>query len=179
MARKKEGVNLKSNITPTGIERSLGDEDFIVTKTDPKGRILYANRIFIALSGYEEAALLGSQHNIIRHPDMPRSVFKLLWETIAAGQEFMGYVKNMAKDGSFYWVLATVTPDKDAQGNIIGYTSVRRKPRPDAVRAAGELYRSMLAAEKSSGARDAIAAGNAVLQAAMNGKSYEQFVLAI
>lgn len=170
---------MKSNITPTGIERSLGDEDFIVTKTDPKGRILYANRIFIALSGYEEVELLNSQHNIIRHPDMPRSVFKLLWETIAAGQEFMGYVKNMAKDGSFYWVLATVTPDKDPQGNIIGYTSVRRKPKPEAVRTVAELYRSMLAAEKSSGARDAIAAGNAVLQAAMNGKGYEQFVLAI
>lgn len=170
---------MKTKITPTSVERALGNEDFIVTKTDPKGRILYANRIFIALSGYEEAALLGSQHNIIRHPDMPRSVFKLLWETIGAGQEFMGYVKNMAKDGSFYWVLATVTPDKDPQGNIIGYTSVRRKPRIEAVRTVAELYRSMLAAEQSAGARDAIAAGNAVLQSAMNGKSYEQFVLAI
>jgi hypothetical protein len=88
-------------------------------------------------------------------------------------------VKNMAKDGSYYWVLATATPDKDPQGNIIGYTSVRRKPKPDAVRTAGELYRNMLAAEQSAGARDAIAAGNAVLQAAMNGKSYEQFVLEI
>ncbi len=170
---------MKSNITPTGTERTLGDEDFIVTKTDPKGRILYANRIFIALSGYEETELLGSQHNIIRHPDMPRSVFKLLWDTIAAGQEFMGYVKNMMKDGSFYWVLATVTPDKDPAGSIVGYTSVRRKPKPDSVRTAAELYRRMLAAEKSAGARDAIAAGAAVLQSAMNGKSYEQFVLAI
>jgi PAS domain S-box-containing protein len=170
---------MKSRITPTSAERSLGDEDFIVTKTDPKGRILYANRIFIALSGYTEAELLGSQHNIIRHPDMPRSVFKLLWDTIAAGQEFMGYVKNLAKDGSYYWVLATVTPDRDAQRNITGYTSVRRKPRADAVRAVSALYQEMLAAENRAGARDAIAAGNAVLQQAMNGKSYEQFVLAL
>jgi PAS domain S-box-containing protein len=170
---------MKTGVTPTSVERSLGDEDFIVTKTDAKGRILYANRIFIALSGFSEAELLGSQHNIIRHPDMPRSVFKLLWDTIAAGQEFIGYVKNMAKDGSYYWVLATATPDRDAQRNITGYTSVRRKPRPEAVKAAGALYQEMLAAEKRAGARDAIEAGSAVLNQALNGKSYEQFVLAL
>lgn len=170
---------MKRNVTPTGIERSLGDDDFIVTKTDAKGRILYANRIFMALARYDEIELLGTQHNIVRHPDMPRSVFKLLWDTIAAGQEFMGYVKNLSKDGSHYWVFATVTPDRDAAGNIVGYTSVRRKPRPEAVRAAGELYRAMLAAEDSAGTRDAIAAGTAVLEQAMKGKTYEQFVLAL
>lgn len=170
---------MKQKITPTSVERQLGDEDFIVTKTDAKGRILYANRIFIALAGYAEAELLGSQHNIIRHPDMPRSVFKLLWDHIEAGQEFMGYVKNMAKDGSFYWVLATVTPDRDAERNIVGYTSVRRKPRPEAVQAAAGLYREMLAAEQRAGARDAIEAGTAVLNQALNGKSYEQFILAL
>jgi PAS domain S-box-containing protein len=170
---------MKSGVTPTSVERSLGDDDFIVTKTDAKGRILYANRIFIALSGFSEAELLGSQHNIIRHPDMPRSVFKLLWDYIAAGQEFIGYVKNMAKDGSYYWVLATATPDRDAQRNITGYTSVRRKPRPEAVKAAGALYQEMLAAEKRAGARDAIEAGSTVLNQALNGKSYEQFVLAL
>jgi PAS domain S-box-containing protein len=170
---------MKSGSTPTSVERGLGDEDFIVTKTDPKGRILYANRIFIALSGYSEAELLGSQHNIIRHPDMPRSVFKLLWDYIPAGQEFMGYVKNMAKDGSYYWVLATVTPDRDTERNITGYTSVRRKPRAEAVQVVEALYREMLVAEKRAGARDAIEAGSAVLNQAMNGKSYEKFVLAL
>lgn len=170
---------MKSKITPTQVERQLGDEDFIVSKTDAKGRILYANRIFIALSGYSEAELLGAQHNIIRHPDMPRSVFKLLWDAIAGGQEFIGYVKNLSKDGGFYWVLATVTPDRDAERNIVGYTSVRRKPRPEAVQAAAELYRIMLAAESRVGAKEAIAAGTAVLQQALNGKSYEQFVLAL
>ncbi len=170
---------MKSSVAPSNIERSLGDDDFIVTKTDAKGRITYANRIFIALAGYSETELLGSQHNIIRHPDMPRSVFKLLWETIGTGQEFIGYVKNMAKDGSFYWVLATVTPDRDAQRAIAGYTSVRRKPRPEAVKAASALYQTMLAAERSAGTRDAIDAGAAVLRTAMNGKSYEQFVLAL
>jgi len=170
---------MKSKVTPTSVERQLGEQDFIVSKTDAKGRLLYANRIFIALSGYTEDELLGSQHNIVRHPDMPRSVFKLLWDTIAAGEEFIGYVKNMSKDGGFYWVLATVTPDFDAARNIAGYTSVRRKPRAEAVRAAAALYRDMLAAENRAGARDAIAAGAAVLQQAMNGKSYEQFVLVL
>ncbi|MCX8050250.1 MAG: PAS domain-containing protein, partial [Methylohalobius sp.] len=134
---------MKPRIIPTGIERSLGDEDFIVTKTNNKGRILYANRIFIALSGYSESELLGRQHNIIRHPDMPRALFKQLWETISAGREFLGYIKNMAKDGSHYWVFATVPPDRDLTGAIVGYTSVRRKPRPEAVRAATELYAEM------------------------------------
>lgn len=170
---------MKTNITPKDVERKLGDEDFIVSKTDAKGRITYANRIFIALSGYSEAELLGTQHNIVRHPDMPRTVFKLLWDHISAGQEFIGYVKNMSKDGGFYWVLATVTPDHDAQRNIVGYTSVRRKPRANAVHAAGSLYKQMLAAESTAGARDAIAAGTAILQQALNGKSYEQFVLAL
>lgn len=170
---------MKNKVLPNQTERKLGDDDFIVTKTDPKGRILYANRIFIALSGYSEVELLGSQHNIIRHPDMPRSVFKMLWDHIGAGQEFIGYVKNMARDGSFYWVLATVTPDRDSERNITGFTSVRRKPRDTAVRTVAELYRQMLAAENSAGTRDAIAAGASVLQQAMNGKSYEQFVLAL
>ncbi len=170
---------MKPRVTPINHERSLGDDDFIVTKTDPSGRIVYANRIFNALAGYPEAELLGKQHNIIRHPDMPRSVFKLLWEHISAGQEFVGYVKNMARDGSFYWVLATVTPDRDGQRNITGYTSVRRKPRAEAVRAAAALYQEMLAAENRAGPRDAIAAGSSVLTKAMNGKSYEQFVLAL
>jgi PAS domain S-box-containing protein len=170
---------MKPQITPTTAERTLGDDDFIVTKTDTTGRILYANRIFISLSGYSESELLGSQHNIIRHPDMPRSVFKLLWDHIAAGQEFIGYVKNMAKDGSFYWVLATVKPDRDAERNIIGYTSIRRKLGANAVNSATALYREMLAAEARAGARDAIDAGKSVLQQALNGKNYEQFVLAL
>ena len=170
---------MKPRVSPTTVERSLGDDDFIVTKTDAKGRILYANRIFIALSGYTEAELLGSQHNIIRHPDMPRAVFKLLWDHIAAGQEFIGYVKNMARDGSFYWVLATVTPDRDGERGIVGNTSVRRKPQREAVAAASALYREMAAAEAAAGAARAIEAGTAVLMKALNGRGYEQFVLAL
>src|SRR5664279_5260004 len=131
---------MSSRPQPTQQEKVLGDDDFIVSKTDLKGLITYGNRIFIGISGYSELELLGAPHNILRHPDMPRVVFKLLWDTIQAKQEICAYVKNLAKDGCFYWVFANVTPSFDANGNLIGYYSVRRKPRPEAIQAISPLY---------------------------------------
>lgn len=170
---------MKRHIVPTTVERKLRENDFIVSKTDLKGRITYGNRIFIELSGYAEAELIGSQHNIVRHPDMPRGVFKLLWDTIQAGNECFAYVKNLAADGSFYWVMANVTPSYDQDGKAIGYLSVRRRPKDDAVRRIAEIYREMLAAEQKAGARDAVAASSALLSEllAKSGKTYEQFIL--
>jgi PAS domain S-box-containing protein len=169
------------NITPTLVEKLMREDDFIVSKTDLTGRITYGNRIFIEFSGYTESELLGTQHNIIRHPDMPRSVFKLLWDTIASGQECNAYVKNMAKDGSFYWVFANVTAQRDPSGNIVGYYSVRRKPKASGVKTVTDLYRAMLEAEKRASARDAIAASSKILNdlLAEKGMSYEELVLAI
>lgn len=168
-------------ITPTSVEKVMREGDYIVSKTDLKGRITYGNRIFIEFSGYSERELLGAQHNIIRHPDMPRAVFKLLWDTIAAGSECNAYVKNMAKDGSFYWVFANVTPDRDAAGQIIGYHSVRRKPRASGVKTAGDLYRAMLEAERQAGPREAMAASTRLLLDLLSekGMSYDELVLAI
>ena len=166
-------------IVPTTQERLMRDEDFIVSKTDPSGRITYGNPTFIEFSGYREEELLGVQHNIIRHPDMPRAVFALLWTEIKQKHEVFAYVKNLAKDGSFYWVFANVTPDLDRDGRIAGYFSVRRKPRREAVQAVEQLYAQMLQAERAAGARDAIAAGTRVLQDALNGARYEDFVLAV
>jgi PAS domain S-box-containing protein len=168
-------------IVPTGKERVMREDDFIISKTDPAGRITYGNRIFIEYSGYSEEELLGKQHNIVRHPDMPRSVFKLLWDHIAQKKEVFAYVKNMARDGSFYWVFANVTASLDAAGNIVGYYSVRRKPRASGIAAVTPLYRAMLAAEQRAGTRDAIAAGTQVLVDLLTekGLSYEELVLAI
>ena len=159
----------------------MRDEDFIVSKTDTKGIITYGNPIFIEFSGYSEAELIGTQHNIIRHPDMPRAAFKLAWDTIQAGQEFFAYVKNMSKDGSYYWVFAHITPDFDQRGRIIGYTSVRRCPKRSAIEALTPVYRQMLVAEQAAGARDAIAAGTKVLLDLLNQKdmSYEALVFAL
>lgn len=169
------------SIVPTQHERVMREDDFIVSKTDPKGIITYCNPIFIEFSGYSEAELLGSQHNIIRHPDMPRAVFKLLWDTIQAKRECNAYVKNMAKDGSFYWVFANVTPNFDRDGNVIGYFSVRRKPSASGVKTASGLYAAMLAAEQRAGARDAIAASTKILTDLLKekGLSYDELVLAI
>jgi len=172
---------MKRAITPTQVERVMRDDDFIVSKTSPKGIITYGNPIFVEFSGYSEEELLGSQHNIIRHPDMPRSAFKLAWDTIAAGKEFFAYVKNMSKDGGFYWVFAHITPDFDANGQIVGYTSVRRCPKRAAIEVISAVYAQMLAAEKAAGARDAIAAGTELLVSVLNDKamSYEELIFAL
>lgn len=172
---------MKNPITPTSVEKVMREDDFIVSKTDLKGRITYGNRIFIEFSGYSEQELLGAQHNIIRHPEMPRAVFKLLWDSIQAGRECNAYVKNMARDGSHYWVFTNVTPSLDRDGKISGYFSVRRKPKASGVSTVTGLYRAMLAAEQQAGARDAIAASTKILAdlLAEKGMSYDELVLAI
>lgn len=172
---------MKYKVTPTSNERVMREDDFIISKTDLKGRITYGNRIFIEFSGYSEEELLGAPHNIIRHPDMPRGVFKLLWDTVGQGQEIFAYVKNMSKDGSFYWVLANVTPNRDLQGNIEGFFSARRKPSRPAVSAVSDLYRAMLDEEVRAGPRDACDASIALVQNLLKekGVSYEQFVLSL
>ncbi len=172
---------MKRNITPTSVEKVMREDDFIVSMTDTTGRITYGNRIFIEFSGYTEAELLGSQHNIIRHPDMPRAVFKLLWDKIANREECFAYVKNMAKDGSFYWVFTNVTPTFDPAGNITGYFSVRRKPKASGVAVTTEVYRLMLEAEKRAGPANAIAASTQILVNILNekGLSYDELVLAL
>ena len=98
----------------------------IVSSTDLKGIITYANRTFCNIAGYTKQELTGKNHNIVRHPDMPKSAFKELWETIKAGKEWTGIVKNLRKDGLYYWVYSHIAPIMDNEGKIIGYTAARR-----------------------------------------------------
>lgn len=141
---------LSRTVQPTGRERTFDRNDIIVSKTDMTGRITYANWVFIAISGFAEHELVGAPHSIIRHPDMPRCVFKLLWDTIAAGREIFAYVINMAKNGDHYWVLAHVTPSFDLNGTVLGYHSNRRVPERRVVDdTVIPLYRSLLAEEQS------------------------------
>lgn len=172
---------MKNKIQPTQNELVMRDDDFIVSKTDTRGRLIYGNKIFVEFSGFSQAELLNKQHNIVRHPDMPRAVFHLLWSTIQAGKEFNGYVKNMSKNGSFYWVFANVTPSYDNNRKIIGYYSVRRKPAKEALAIIEPLYKEMLAAEKSAGSNTAIEVSTAILMAKVEqqGGSYDQFVLSL
>lgn len=159
----------------------MREGDFIVSKTDTRGIITYGNPIFIEFSGYTEQELLGSQHNIIRHPDMPRSAFKLAWDTIQSGKEFFAYVKNMSKDGGFYWVFTHITPDFGPSGEIVGYYSVRRCPKRSAIERIEPVYQKMLAAEQSAGAKQAIDAGTQVLVDLLKstGLSYEELVFSL
>jgi len=157
--------------------RELRDDDFIVSKTDTKGRITYVNKIFMDLAEYSESELLGKPHNIVRHPDMPRAVFKLLWDRIKNKEEIFAYVINKTKNNNSYWVFANVTASLDERGNIIGYYSVRRKPNPKALEIIKPLYSSMIQAEKSGG----IEAGIKVLMDALKkeGANYDEFIISI
>lgn len=136
------------NIKIVDKEISLNENDFIVSKTDEKGIITYCNEIFMHMAGYEEKELLRKNHNLIRHPDMPKAAFKLCWDLISNGKEFFGFVKNLRKDGSYYWVFANITPDYNTQGKIIGYTSIRRKPSQKGIDAVIPIYKQLIEIEK-------------------------------
>jgi PAS domain S-box-containing protein len=172
---------MKYKIEPTRHERIMREDDFIVSKTDLKGHVTYCNRIFIEFSGYSESELLGAQHNIIRHPDMPRGVFQFLWDTLAQKKECFAYVKNMSKDGGFYWVFANVTPDLDTQGHPVGYFSVRRKAKPSAIAVVSDIYKAMQDEERRAGTKDACNASLAWLGTVLKqkGVSYEQLILSL
>ncbi len=162
-------------------EIKIDKDDFIVSKTDPKGKITYCNRVFIDIAGYSEKELLGQPHNIIRHADMPRSVFRLMWNTLQEGHEFFGLIKNRTKSGKFYWALANVTPSYDPQGNLIGYYSVRRCPARSGVALMDNLYRRMLDVESQHGsAREAMDESIKLLEdhlTSNGGLRYEELVL--
>ncbi|MFD2205754.1 PAS domain-containing protein [Kiloniella antarctica] len=138
----------------TGRELFFDDDEIIVSKTDLKGKLTYTNPVFIRLAGYSEAELLGKPHNIIRHPDMPRCVFQLLWETLGRGEEIFAYVINKSKNGDHYWVLAHVTPSRNQSGKIIGYHSNRRTPDKKILQSSIiPLYRELVAIENSTSNR--------------------------
>ena len=124
-------------------EIRLDADDLIVSKTDPKGRITYANRRFMEIAGYSTPELLGRPHNIIRHQDMPRGAFRFMWKTLQSGQEFFGYVKNRTATGNYYWVFANVTPDYTVSSQLAGYFSVRRRPNRAALALIIDWYHQM------------------------------------
>ena len=132
-------------------ERKLSDNDFIISKTDTKGNIIYCNQIFTKISGYPAEKLIGANHNLIRHPDMPRVAFKLAWDLISQNKEFFGFVKNLSADGGYYWVFTYITADVDLNGKIISYTSVRRKPPQSAIDAISPIYKILVDAERTGG----------------------------
>ena len=162
----------------TSHERFLAPDNIIVSKTDLKGRITYANRDFLDIADYAEDEVLSQPHNIIRHPDMPRTIFKRAWENIAAGHEIFAYVKNLTKGGDFYWVLAHFTPTFAADGSISGYHSMRRAPDRPVIDEISVLYKDLCDAEAAAGSRKlGLEAGSALLDArlAAHGLTFDEF----
>jgi PAS domain S-box-containing protein len=125
------------------------DGKLIVSRTDLAGRITHANQAFVDMSGYSFDELIGQPHHILRHPDMPAIAFAGLWETLARKEKWQGYVKNLRKDGLFYWVFATAIPNVRG-GEVVGYTSVRRKPSRAKIDAHATLYATLIEQERNS-----------------------------
>lgn len=134
---------MRNNHPITQIEHKMQADDILVSRTDLKGHIVYANKAFCDLAGFSEEELRGKAHNIVRHPDMPAAAFQDLWDTISTEKPWMGLVKNRCKNGDFYWVVANVSPEYDASGKVSGYISVRSAPTQAQIDAADKLYQDV------------------------------------
>ncbi len=168
-----------NDIQPQDVERTFGEDEIIVSKTDEKGRITYANDLFLKIAEYQENEVLGQPHSLVRHPDMPRCIFKLLWDTVQAKQEIFAYVKNITKNGAYYWVFAHVTPSFDENGEIRGYHSNRRLPDRSAIDKIEPIYRQLIAEESSHADRKAgMQAGYDMLTGLLEqqGLGYDEFI---
>ncbi len=139
------------NITPIDEEYQLEKDAVLVSQTDTNGIITYANKKFREVSGYDYKELVGQPHSIVRHPDMPRATFAKMWDTIRSGQVFNGIIKNLRKDGRYYWVALEILPIKDEKGNITGYIAAARPASRKDVEENEELYGRMLEAQREKG----------------------------
>lgn len=156
-------------------EKTFSQDVLLVTKTDLKGIITYANRGFMDIVDMNEDVLIGSPHNIIRHPDMPKIIFQYLWSYLQSGKEIHAYVKNICADGSYYWVMANVTPSYTKDSKPIGYHSARRKPTQQALEIIIPLYAKLLQAERSGGIKASQKIMDDLLQE--KGVQYDEFIL--
>jgi len=138
--------------TPRSEEIPLDPKRYIVSETDAKGKITYANDYFMEVSGYSQEELIGKPHSIVRHPDMPKVVFKLLWETIKQGKNINAVVKNLAKDGRYYWIFTEFEIRKNTDtGEIIGYHASRKTISKHVIEIIADLYAQLLEIEKKEG----------------------------
>ncbi len=172
----------RAKIEPTGAESPFGEEELIVSKTNLKGHITYANDVFLRVSKMGHKDVIDAPHSVIRHPEMPRCIFKLLWDTIQAKKEIFAYVLNMASNGDHYWVFAHVTPSLDAQQNVVGFHSNRRKPTAEQVAKVKPLYAALLAEENRHDSRkDGMLRGHEMLidMLKQKGVSYDEFVFSL
>jgi PAS domain S-box-containing protein len=137
--------------TPIDEEIELKNNVYIESDTDPKGVITYANDYFAEISRYTPEELVGQPHNIVRHPDMPKILFKILWDRLKAGENFIAAVKNLAKDGRYYWVFTDFETEKNDAGEITGYKAIRKKISHHVTDLLDPLYKKLVAIEKEGG----------------------------
>jgi PAS domain S-box-containing protein len=138
-------------VTPTDVEHEVKQVDIVVSKGDAEGNITYANPIFFKLAGYTQGELLDKPHSVIRHPDMPKIIFKYLWEMLKAGKDVKTFVKNLSKDGGYYWVYAHVRVATNPDGSFRNYVSTRKGMSPNARTVIEPLYKKLLEAEQTGG----------------------------
>jgi PAS domain S-box-containing protein len=131
-------------------EEVMYDGGAMITETDAKGTITYVNQKFVDMSCCSKEELIGRPHNIVRHPDMPKCLFKEMWGALLQGKPWEGYLKNLRKDGKYYWVDVYISPRYDPGGNLIGYIARRSIPAPDVLRVVKEKYRKLLALEQET-----------------------------
>ena len=137
---------------PSDREVDWNKSKVLLSKTDTKGTILYANEAFIDVSGYDEFELIGQPHNVIRHPEMPQVIFKFLWDSIKANKNIHAIIKNMSKTGRYYWVITDFKIIADTDGEIVGYFGTRKSvPEPIIVKFIEPLYKKLVHIEEVSG----------------------------
>lgn len=173
LAKRFTKADAPQYITDEEIE--VDRNDLIISRADTRGTITYCNEIFTKMSGWTQEELLGSNHNLIRHPHMPKATYKIIWDNIKAEKEFYGYVKNLCKNGGYYWVFVYITADLDKNNKIAGYTSYRRYAPKLAINTIEPIYKLMIEAEKQGD----IEASTALLEKILskNGfTSYDQFI---
>jgi len=160
---------------PTNTQLKVDSKKMIVSKTDVKGRIIYGNDYFCELTGYKESELISSPHNIIRHPDMPKAIFHLMWEYLKSGRTITAVVKNMSKNGDYYWVTTDFEIKRDKFGNIQNYIAFRQAAAPHVVTAMEKIYSKLLEIEKNHNMEASIAYLTAFLEE--KHMNYDQFIL--
>ena len=153
------------------------EEVLVISKTDTKGRITYANEVFVAFAEYTEAELLGSPHSIIRHKDMPKAIFKIIWQQIQNKEEAFALVINKTKKANSYWVYTNVTPSLDNKGNIIGYFSVRIRPSYESIEKVKPIYKKMLEIEATQSVDESLQYLLDICKQA--GVTYNEFIISL
>jgi len=170
-------TNIKRNYNLIETEIKIDPSKTIMSKTDKRGVIEYANDYFMEVSGYEEYELMGQSHNIIRHPDMPKVIFKELWRRLKNGENIYAIVKNKAKDGRYYWVLTSFETKYDADGNIVSHYAKRKAVPSQAIFHIEKVYKTLRAIEKNQSLEVAEKYFKGMLEE--KHMNYDQFILSI